>query len=247
LKQQLVLLEELSRIDVRLQEEEAALKNLPERLKAMKNDLAKVEAMLQRERQGLLETEKFRRDLEGQSKVDEQNIAKAKSKLSQVKSGKDYMAAQREVEASRKMSAERDEELLKLIDAVEATKKSIADHEKDVADLRAHVEAEERAIQAKIDEVQEKTKGERAEREALSQRLPKDILKKYMTIRARRGLAVVPVIKGVCGGCHMAIPPQLYIVLQRGNSIETCPLCARIIYWGDLLQEKRLEEAEKNG
>jgi len=247
LKEQLLLLEELSRIDARLQEEEAALKTLPDRLKAMKTDLARVEAMLQRERTGLAETEKFRRDLESQSKVDEQNIAKAKAKLSQVRSGKDYMAAQREVEATRKMSAERDEEILKLIEAIETTKKSIAAHENDVADLRAHVEAEEKDIQAKIDEVEHQTRDERGQRDALSAKLPRDLLKKYQTIRGRRGIAVVPVLKGVCGGCHMAIPPQLYIVLQRGTTIETCPQCGRIIYWKDLLQEKRLEEGEKSG
>jgi hypothetical protein len=245
LKAQLLLLEELSRIDGRLQEEEAALKTLPERLKAMRTDLQKVEAMLQRERLGLAETEKFRRDLDSQAKIDEQNISKAKAKLSQVKSGKDYMAAQREVESTRKTSAERDEEILKLIDAIEATKKSIAVHEKDVAELRAHVEAEEKAIQVKIDEVEVKTRDERAQRDSLSAKLPRDLLKKYQTIRGRRGIAVVPVLKGVCGGCHMAIPPQLYIVLQRGTTIETCPQCGRIIYWKDLLQEKRLEDGEK--
>lgn len=245
MKAQLLLLEELSRIDGRLQEEEAALKTLPERLKAMRTDLQKVEAMLQRERLGLAETEKFRRDLDSQAKIDEQNISKAKAKLSQVKSGKDYMAAQREVESTRKTSAERDEEILKLIDAIEATKKSIAVHEKDVAELRAHVEAEEKAIQVKIDEVEVKTRDERAQRDSLSAKLPRDLLKKYQTIRGRRGIAVVPVLKGVCGGCHMAIPPQLYIVLQRGTTIETCPQCGRIIYWKDLLQEKRLEDGEK--
>src|SRR5262249_60238110 len=127
----------------------------------------------------------------------------------------DYMAAQREVEATRKMSAERDEEILKLIEAIETTKKSIAAHENDVADLRAHVEAEEKDIQAKIDEVEHQTRDERGQRDALSAKLPRDLLKKYQTIRGRRGIAVVPVLKGVCGGCHMAIPPQRYIGLPR--------------------------------
>ncbi|HET6282400.1 MAG TPA: C4-type zinc ribbon domain-containing protein [Polyangia bacterium] len=34
----------------------------------------------------------------------------------------------------------------------------------------------------------------------------------------------------------MNIPPQLYNVLQRGLSIETCPSCHRIIYWEDLMK-----------
>ena len=36
----------------------------------------------------------------------------------------------------------------------------------------------------------------------------------------------------------MNIPPQLYIVLQRGVTIETCPSCSRIIYWEEIMKDK---------
>jgi uncharacterized protein len=245
LKDQLKLLEELQRHDARLQEHEAAVKALPEKLQALKKDLDKVESMLAVERQNLADTEKFRRDLEGQLKSDEANIAKSKAKLTQVKTGKDYMAAQREMEATRKLVGEREEEILKLIEAIEASKKSIAAHENDVAELRAHVAREEAATNAKIAALQSSASGERGERDALATKVRPDILKKYGTIRIRRGLAVVPVVKGVCQGCHMAIPPQLFRVLQRAVSVETCPTCNRIVYWDELMKERQLEEGEK--
>jgi predicted nucleic acid-binding Zn-ribbon protein len=43
----------------------------------------------------------------------------------------------------------------------------------------------------------------------------------------------------------MSIPPQLFITLQRGNSIETCPTCARLIYWDEIMKEAALEAGEK--
>ena len=64
-----------------------------------------------------------------------------------------------------------------------------------------------------------------------------EVLKRYGTIRMRRGLAVVSVRNGTCQGCNMNIPPQLYNTLQRGLSIETCPSCHRIIYWEDLMKD----------
>jgi predicted nucleic acid-binding Zn-ribbon protein len=63
------------------------------------------------------------------------------------------------------------------------------------------------------------------------------VIKRYSTIRMRRGLAVVSVKNGTCQGCNMNIPPQLYNTLQRGNSLELCPNCNRIIYWARLLEE----------
>jgi predicted nucleic acid-binding Zn-ribbon protein len=44
-------------------------------------------------------------------------------------------------------------------------------------------------------------------------------------------LAVVSVWKEVCNGCHMNLPPQLYIELQKSFELHSCPNCNRIIYW----------------
>jgi predicted nucleic acid-binding Zn-ribbon protein len=244
LKDQLQLLEELQRHDARLQEADTALKALPEKLQLLKNDLAKFEALLAKERAGLAETEKFRRDLEGQLKSEEGNIARAKSKLTQVRNSKDYMAAQREIENTRKTVGDREEEVLKLIEVIEATKKTIEIHEKDVAELRAHVTDEEKATETKMAAVRASTAGEREARDTIAAKVRPDILKKYGTIRMRRGLAVVPVLKGVCQGCHMSIPPQLFNLLQRGTTVETCPTCARIIYWNEIMKDKELERGE---
>ena len=245
MKEQLKLLEELQRYDARLQEYETGLKALPEKLQAMKNDLAKVEAMLEKERQQLADAEKFRRDQEFELKNNEANIAKSKTKLQGVKTGKDYMAAQREIETSRKTVAEREEEIVKLMEAIEANRGKIAAHEADVAQLREVVAKEEAATNVKLDELRAKIAGEKTERDASAAKVDGNVLKKYSAIRMRRGLAVVPVVKGTCQGCHMKIPPQLFIMLQRGTAIETCPTCARIIYWDEIMKEQQLEEGEK--
>jgi uncharacterized protein len=246
LKEQLTLLEELQQHDARLQEQENTLKTLPEKLQSLKANLARFEAQLDRERQTLAETERFRRDLESQLKTDEGAVQRSKNKLQQVKTSKDYMAAQREVESTRKLIGEREEELLKLIEALETTRTTLATHEKDVAELRAHVAAEEAATDARLAEMRGKLDQERTVRDVVAARVRPDILKKYSTIRIRRGLAVVPVLKGVCQGCHMTIPPQLYNLLQRGTSVETCPNCNRIVYWSELMAEKRLDEGESS-
>jgi len=57
------------------------------------------------------------------------------------------------------------------------------------------------------------------------------LLSRYENIKKRRaGIAVCPVVGHTCRGCNRNIPPQLSIVLQRADSVETCPNCNRIIY-----------------
>ncbi|MBW2734063.1 MAG: hypothetical protein JRH20_16875, partial [Deltaproteobacteria bacterium] len=47
----------------------------------------------------------------------------------------------------------------------------------------------------------------------------------------RGGIGVVRAAEGACSGCHMRLPPQLYNILQRNETIEQCPNCQRIIYY----------------
>ena len=62
---------------------------------------------------------------------------------------------------------------------------------------------------------------------------------------ASQGRAVVSVKNGTCQGCNMNIPPQLFNLLQRGDSIELCGNCNRTIYWDKLLESPDGEPAEK--
>ncbi len=66
----------------------------------------------------------------------------------------------------------------------------------------------------------------------------KQWVKTYDSLSAKRGYAVAPVVKGVCQGCHMALPPQLNNILARMESIETCPRCGDLVCRTDMLDPK---------
>ena len=115
-------------------------------------------------------------------------------------------------------------------------KKSIEQHEADFAALKEHVAGEAKAANEKIAEFDAQIAEERKLRDVAAARVRPDVLKKYSAIRMRRGLAMAPVKNGTCQGCNMNIPPQLFNLLQRGDSIELCGNCNRIIYWDKLLE-----------
>jgi len=45
----------------------------------------------------------------------------------------------------------------------------------------------------------------------------------------RRGTAVAECRDGICRGCYMATPPQLYNVMLRAEKLIQCPNCQRIL------------------
>jgi predicted nucleic acid-binding Zn-ribbon protein len=238
LRDQLRRLEDLQRHDAKIQELENSLKAIPAKLAATENDLIRVDGLLTTERQALTETERYYAEQKGLLTDDEQQVAGAKHKLSQAKNSKEYMAAQREIEQRRESLTTREGEIAKLVDAVEAKKKLLADRAADVQALRDSIAKDGEAARARMSDIQGKIAELRAERDKLSKDVKPEVLKRYSSIRMRRGLAVVSVRNGTCQGCNMNIPPQLYNVLQRGQTIETCPSCHRIIYWEEIMKDQ---------
>jgi predicted nucleic acid-binding Zn-ribbon protein len=198
--------------------------------------------LLATERQALTETERYYGEQKGLLTEDEIQVAGAKHKLSQAKNSKEYMAAQREIDQRREGLVAREGEIAKLVEAVESKKKLLGDRAKDVDNLKSSVDKDGEAAKARMAEIQGKIAELRAEREKVAAEVKPEVLKRYSSIRMRRGLAVVSVRNGTCQGCNMNIPPQLYNVIQRGQTIETCPSCHRIIYWEDLMKDDKKDE-----
>jgi hypothetical protein len=236
LKDQLKLLEELQRHDAKLLELEAARKAIPEKLDSMRRDLSKIEELLGREKAELEEAERWRRERDVELSSQDAMLSKTKQKLSGVKNTKEYMAAQREAETLRKLSVETQEKLAQVVEAGDKKKQQIEAHSGDVAKLREMVEREESTAKERLGSIDGEIATLRAEREEAAKAVRADVLKKYNTIKMRRGLAVVAVHNGTCRGCNMNIPPQLYNQLQRMNTIEVCPNCHRMIYWDKLFE-----------
>ena len=230
MKDQLVLLTELQRHDARIQELEQMKKSFPAKLEVMTADVKRVETMLERERTQLAETESWRKRQEDEMKSEEDRAIAAKQRSGAVKNAKEYMASERELQATRKSAQEREAEVAKLVEAVETARKSIAQHEADFLALKEHVAGEEKAANEKIAEFDGQIAEERKLREVVAKRVRPDVLKKYSTIRMRRGLAMAPVKNGTCQGCNMNIPPQMANQLRTGAEVQTCPSCNRFIY-----------------
>ena len=247
MRDQLKQLEELQTHDAKIQELEQSLKAIPAKLAATELDLSRVESLLGSETSSLKETEKYYAEQKGLVTDDEVQVAGAKHKLTQAKNSKEYMAAQREIEQRRESLSSREAEIGKLVEAVEAKKKLLSDRANDVQALKESIAKDGEAARARMAEIEVKIGALRGERDKLAANVRPEVLKRYGAIRMRRGLAVVSVKNGTCQGCNMNIPPQLYNILQRGVTIETCPSCSRIIYWEEIMKEQAPADGSGSG
>ncbi|MFL5338105.1 MAG: hypothetical protein ACJ8H8_34290 [Geminicoccaceae bacterium] len=107
-----------------------------------------------------------------------------------VKNAKEMMANERELQNTRKSAAERQEEVLKLVESLETAKKSVATHEADLEALRKHVSDEEEASKSKIAEFDKQIGEERKLREVAAARVEQRIARApapHAPVRAPNG------------------------------------------------------------
>jgi hypothetical protein len=236
-REQLVLLLQLQQSDVKVRELETAATQLPTRLDPLRRDLAKLQAMLDGERSKLNETNAWRKAQQELIDREREALKLAQSKFQASKNTKEFNASSREVENKRKAISDRDTELKKVNEAAAQSTAQLEARDKDVEVLRTELANSEAAMAEQLDSLKAQLAEAIAVRDAARAQVELQWIKIYDTLAAKRGYAVAPVVKGICQGCHMALPPQLGNVLARMESIETCPRCGRLIYRKELLEQ----------
>jgi len=242
-REQLVFLLQLQQSDHKVRELETAVNQLPEKLDPLRRDLAKLQTMLDAESAKLAETNTWRKQQQELIDREREALKAAQNKLSASKNSKEYGAASREVENKRKAIGDRESELKKVSEASSSSTAQLESRNKDVEGLRSELAASEATQAAQLAQMHAELAAARAARDAARSAVESKWLKIYDTVSQKRGYGVAPVIKGVCQGCHMALPPQLNNILARMESIETCPRCARLVYRKELLEPKPEEGA----
>ena len=244
-REQLVFLLQLQQSDVKVRELEAAVTQLPAKLDPLRRDLAKLQGMLDAERAKLNETDTWRKAQQDLIDRERDALKTAQSKLQASKNSKEFGAASREVENKRKSISDREGELKKVSEASSTSTSQLEGRNKDVDGLRTELANSEAAMADQIAALQAQLAEAKATRDAARAHVDPKWVKVYDSLAQKRGYAVAPVVKGVCQGCHMALPPQLNNILARMESIETCPRCSRLVYRKELLEPKPEPSADK--
>src|SRR5262245_1426389 len=201
--------------------------------------------MLDAERAKLGETETWRKSQQELIDREREALKSAQSKLQASKNTKEFSAASRQVENKRKSIQDRESELKKVTEATSASTQQLAARDGDVQKLRDELTQSEAAMADQVQALDTQLTEARTARDTARASVEKQWVKTYDSLSAKRGYAVAPVIKGICQGCHMALPPQLNNILARMESIETCPRGGRLVYRKELLEPAATADAPK--
>jgi len=234
LEQQLKTIYEAQQICTQIIANEKKILSVPRRIQEIDSALAELADRVARGNSVVEELEKDRRKKEKEIETEKEKVRKAESKLYEVKTNKEYQALLKEIEAAKEVNDKTEEEVLVLMERIEELKKDVDTAKKAHKKKEAEAEAERKKLNEELQSVDAVVADLKKTRDTLLALVDDELKSTFATLLERRdGLAVVNVKNGVCLGCFMNIPPQLFIEATKNRQMILCPSCNRIFYFID--------------
>jgi len=232
LEQELKTIYEAQKIDMQIIENERKLVSTPKKIEKMDYDIQAMHEKVDKEKEILEEFEKERRKKEKELELEKEKIKKFESKLYEVKTNKEYQALLKEIETAKQANDKEEEEIIEIMVKFEELKKDFESTSKTLKEKEKVAEVEKKKLLNEADSIEKTIKDLTQQRDNLLSVVDKTLRDTYNRLISRRGgTAVVNVKNGVCLGCFMNIPPQLFIEVTKNNRLILCPSCNRIFYF----------------
>jgi hypothetical protein len=190
--------------------------------------------------QAQLETAKTRvKQIESDRKRLELDVAARKTQIEkyanqqlQTRKNEEYRALAHEIDTCKADITKIEDGEIELMEKTEQLQKEIARLTRENDEAKKTIEGQ--IVQ--FNQREENLKKELAElehgRAELASGLDGSILNRYERLLKSKGDSVVVGVQhGVCGGCHMKLPPQILVTCQGQQKIVNCINCNRILYY----------------
>jgi len=208
------------------------LDTIATRVESLELELALYEKKVEDEKKILQEFKRQYRSFESDLQAKQSQIIKSKEKLRSVKTNKEYNSTLKEIDKLKEQNSLLEDEMLNLLDRIDEADKAVLKSQEEYNQTKSDITTRMNAVS--LEEQDGKNELARLNKHcsALETKINKDLLIKFKLVKEKiTGPSISPVINAVCQGCHLNIPPQMYIELQRIENLKFCPNCQRMIYW----------------
>ena len=170
-----------------------------------------------------------RRQLERNLIEEKDKVRKWQSRAELIRKEREFTALMSEIGSQKRLINDIEDQLLEKMQILEDTEKPL--HEIEDA-LNEAKEASVKAwndIKPELDDANTRLSSITSERDALLDAFPKGLIAKYNRIADKRGNAISIIRNEVCTQCRYKIPPHMCQMVYRGDAVESCPSCQRLM------------------
>ncbi|HXW53464.1 MAG TPA: C4-type zinc ribbon domain-containing protein [Myxococcota bacterium] len=235
-KEQLTILSEICRQDLKIISNREKLSRLNR-----DSNLAKEAAVVLKETidslsQKKAELLKRRRALDDKLQLERGNLRKWELRAEKIKGEREYTALMSEIGSQKRTITGIETEMNEVTDELKASDEKLkvasGAHDEKTTSASLALASVKEVLDIEEQELQQKE----AVRAKLLEKIPAALRMKYERIyekRANQGIALLR--EGVCQACMRKLPPELFNRVCKGEVIEQCPSCQRLMV-ADLIQ-----------
>ena len=203
----------------------------PER-QSLKAKSASAAGGLDRAKTRVKEIESQRKELELEVESKKQQIIKYANQQFQTRKNEEYRALAHEIDACKAEIVKIEDREIELMEQGEAAQKEVVRATQTAGEARRVVEDQMGQLGTREENLKAELIELEANREELAGAVDEIARSRYERLVKNKGENVlVGVQHGVCGGCHMKLPPQLLVSCQAQQELITCSNCGRILYY----------------
>lgn len=234
--QDLALALRLQALDRKIVSLETEIATLPKHIAEIEKRLESHTRKLETDRAALTANQRDRKKMEGDIQIHEQKISKLKDQMLGVKTNEQYKAFQHEIAYIEAEIRKSEDKILDLMEQSEPLDKNVKLAENELKKEQQHVEAEKKQARERTAVDQKELGEQRAERQTITTQMEPRFYSEYERIRKKtKNTPIADATEGRCSACQIALRPQFFQDLRRGDKIMFCESCGRILTYNPVV------------
>lgn len=222
----------LQEIDAEMYQLEKNRERLPRLVALARETLGNVEAEMDAARAALEAASAGKRGVESELQTEGAHLERLKARSSEIKTNKEYFAHLKEIEDCQKKVAGLEDTSLQLMENVEKAEAELAEKKKLFDEEEARFSESKVNIEKRFVDGDNRIAELKAKRAEIIPSITKEVFDYYELNRKRYpDSGVVEASSGLCTGCRMMLPPQMFNNVRKGETIVKCNNCRRILFF----------------
>jgi uncharacterized protein len=231
LQAQIEILASLQTVDREIREQTGLKQKLLDELRVTEKQIQVKKTEIDVLRVTYSEKEKYRSEKDRVFQDEGKKAMDKRMRMNRIKNVKELQALQREIEQMKQTNGDLEEEIIKVMQEIDVIKAQIQSKESEIAAMQEEWQSKQNELQVQISGIEAAVSEAAMRRQSIASQVTGDLISRYELIFSRRGgTAVVEVAAGICQGCYMNLPPQLWNEIIRNEKLHLCPSCQRILY-----------------
>lgn len=227
---QLVVLRELYQIDIELLKIRREMEQLRSKGCLLEKEAQEHEQKLQELARGQLEINQRQRQCEGQLQIERGNLRKWEGRSQEIRGEREYAALMSEINSQRRLISDLENQVLQCMQDKEDLDERVGQVKGAAQEVVDQAKDESEAVEGQVGQLENRSDQLGSTREELQGKLPQKLLTRYQRIAQKRGGQGITLLKQeICQACMCMVPPELFLRVFKGELVEQCPHCQRLL------------------